>query len=180
MSSPLLQLLRMLLLNDSVMDTTARSEVIRRVRSRYHGPICNFTEPSRSIHAQVYQAALDVVQALVAHPLVAPMLERAIDDEAEEEDEGAAAAGGGKKPVGSGGGGGGGGGDSSSLLAMLGRLHAQAAFHVKCGGKAMGEEIASQEEEALFQVRVVLRVRRRVLGMGSIDRNEPNPTQIST
>jgi len=98
-SSPLLRLLRLLLLNDSVMDMTARREV--------------------------YQAALDVMRALTAHPLVAPVLERPVEaqeeDEEEEEEKKKAIKGKGKVGISSSST----TSSSPSLLALLERLHSQ-------------------------------------------------------
>ena len=93
-SSPLLRLLRLLLLNDSVMDMTARREV--------------------------YQAALDVVLALATHPLVAPVLERPVDDEMEEDEDGKETKGAAKAAASSST-----TSSSPSLLALLERLHSQ-------------------------------------------------------
>ncbi len=94
-SSPLLRLLRLLLLNDSVMDMTTRREV--------------------------YQAALDVMRALTAHPLVAPVLERPVEAQEEEEEKKKAIKGKGKVGISSSST----TSSSPSLLALLERLHSQ-------------------------------------------------------
>jgi hypothetical protein len=79
---------------------------------------------------QVYEMALDVVQALAAHPLVAPVLERPIDEKHEKEEAAAEAEGKMRKAKTRGGSKSGSDTNSTSstrltLLTLLERLHSQ-------------------------------------------------------